>query len=138
MAQILLDDFILHSEKCSQLDSTHFLRARFAHAETIIPFAALLHIPILSDKSTPNNETFTYENNGWRGELISPMTANIQWEIYRHYSYGKTRHSRHQQILIRMLLNEYLVPFKYDCKPYSTINPFFYTIDELKRCYRIE
>jgi hypothetical protein len=138
VAQVLLDDFFLHSEKCSQIDSTHSLRARFAHAETIIPFAALLQIPILSDKSTPSNETFTYENNGWRGELISPMAANIQWEMYRHFNFGKTRHFRHQQIFIRMLLNEYPVPFKTDCKPYSTINQFFYTIDELKRCYRIE
>lgn len=137
IAQILLDDFLLHSEKCSQTDATHFLRARFAHAETIIPFAALLQIPILSDKSTPFYQTFTYENNSWRGELVSPMTANIQWEIYRHVNYGKNRHNRHQQILIRMLYNEYPVSFKTDCKPYSILNQFFYTIDELKRCYKI-
>jgi hypothetical protein len=137
MAQILLDDFFLHSDQCAQIDSTHFLRARFAHAETIIPFAALLQIPILSDKPTPFNETYTYENNGWRGELVSPMAANIQWEIYRHYNYGKTRSYRYQQILIRMLFNEYPVPFKSECKPYNTINPFFYTIEELKRCYSV-
>jgi hypothetical protein len=137
MAQILLDDFFLHSEKCSQLDSIHFLQARFAHSQTIIPFAALLKIPILSDKSTLINETYTYENNGWRGELVSPMTANIQWEIYRHYNYGKTDYSSDQQILIRMLLNEYPVPFKNECKPYNIINQFFYTLDELKRCYGI-
>jgi len=134
MAQILLDDFFHHSEKCSQIDSTHFLRARFTHAEAIIPFAALLQIPILSDKSTPFNETYTYENNNWRGEFVSPMAANIQWEIYRHINYGKNRHNKHQQILIRMLYNEYPVAFKYDCK---SLNNLFYTIDELKRCYRI-
>ncbi len=137
MAQVLLDDFFLHSEKCSQIEATHFLRARFGHAETIIPFAALLQIPISSDKSTPVNETYTYENNGWRGELISPMAANIQWEIYRHLNYRRNRYNRHQQILIRMLLNEYPVPFKYECKSYNTMNQFFYTIDELKRCYGI-
>ena len=137
MAQVLLDDFFLHSDQCSQIESTHFLRARFAHAETIIPFAALLKIPILSDKSTPFNETFTYENNGWRGELVSPMAANIQWEIYRNFNYNKIDQSQHQPILIQMLLNEYPVPFKYDCKPYDAINPFFYTIEELKRCYSI-
>jgi hypothetical protein len=137
MARILLDDFLLYTEKCSQIDSTHFLRARFAHAEAIIPFVALLQIPILSDKPTPFNETYTYENNGWRGELVSPMTANIQWEIYRHLNYGKNRYNRHQQILIRMLLNEYPVLFKSECKPYNTNNQLFYTIDELKRCYKL-
>ncbi|CAF1352330.1 unnamed protein product [Rotaria sordida] len=63
MAQILLDDFFLHSTQCSQIDLKYFLRAHFAHGETIIPFAALLQIPILSDKSTPFNDTYTY--NGW-------------------------------------------------------------------------
>jgi hypothetical protein len=137
MAEILLDDFILDTEQCSQINSTHFLRARFGHAETIIPFAALLKIPILCDKQTPANETYTYENNGFRGELLSPMSANIQWDIYRHKNYGKTHSFQHQQILIRMLLNEYPVPFKNDCQPYNTINHFYYTIDELKRCYNI-
>ena len=113
------------------------IRARFVHAETIIPFAALLQIPILSDKSTPFHETFTYENNAWRGEFISPMSANIQWEIYRHINHGKNRVYRHQQILIRMLLNEYPVPFKYDCKPFPSMSTFFYTLEELKRCYRL-
>ena len=135
-AQVLLDDFLIHSEKCSQIDSTHFLRVRFGQAGTIIPFTALLKIPILSDKSTPVNETYTYETNHWRGELVSPMTANIQWVIYRHTSYGKTRFPQHQQILIRMLYNEHPVPFKYECKPYNTIHKYFYTLDELKRCYR--
>ncbi|CAF2476800.1 unnamed protein product [Rotaria sp. Silwood2] len=137
MAQILLDDFFLHSEQCSQINSTHILRARFTHAEAIIPFAALLKIPILSDKSTPINETYTYENNGWRGELVSPMTANIQWEIYRNHNNGTTHYFSNQQILIRMLFNEYPVPFKYECQPYNMINHLFYKIDELKRCYRI-
>lgn len=134
IAQILLDDFMFQTEKCSQADSTHFLRARFAHAETIIPFAALLEIPHLSDKSTPVNETYTYENNHWRGELISPMAANIQWEIYRH---SNAADDDDQSILIRMLLNEYPVPFKSECQSYNTTDSLFYTLDELKRCYRI-
>lgn len=137
MAQIILDDFIRHSEKCSQINSTHFLRARFGHAETIIPFAALLKIPTLSDLSTPIQETYTYENNNWRGELVSPMAANIQWEVFRNYKNDTTIHDISQQkVLIRMLYNESPVPFKEECKPYDMENRFFYTIDELKRCYR--
>lgn len=122
---------MFHTERCSQTGSTHFLRARFAHAETIMPFAALLQIPLLSDQSTPLDETYTYENNNWRGELISPMAANIQWEIYRHSN------DDDQTILVRMLLNEYPVPFKSECQSFNTTDSFFYTLDELKRCYRL-
>ncbi|CAF5173125.1 unnamed protein product, partial [Rotaria magnacalcarata] len=114
MAQILLDDFFHHSEQCSQVDAKYFLRARFGHAETIIPFVTLLKIPILSDKSTSLNETYTHENNGWRGELISPMAANIQWEIYRRSNNGTSDNIPQHQILMRMLFNEYPVPFKYE------------------------
>ena len=65
------------------------------------------------------------------------MSANIQWDIYRQYNYGKTRSVRHQQILVRMLLNERPVPFKRDCEPYNTKDDLFYTLSELKRCYNI-
>ncbi len=75
MAQILLDDFCLDLEKCSQIDSTHFLRARFTHGEEIMPFTDLLKISVLCDKQTPANKTYTYENNGWRGELVCPMSG---------------------------------------------------------------
>lgn len=135
MARVLLDDFLLHTEKCSRTDATHFLRARFAHAETIMPFAVLLEIPLLSDKSTPFDETYTYENNDWRGELVSPMAANIQWEIYRHSN--DENNQDQPTILIRMLLNEYPVPFKSQCQSYNTTDSLFYTLDELKRCYGI-
>jgi hypothetical protein len=104
MAQILLDDFFLDLEKCSQIDPTHFLRARFTHGEEIMPFTDLLKIPVLCHKQTPANETYTYENNGWRGELVCPMSANIQWDLYRHYNYSKTRSFHYQHIPIRMLL----------------------------------
>ena len=78
--------FILHTEKCSQTQCHALSFAHdLDHAETIIPF---LSSTTNSDSSAINrhhfNETYTYENNGWRGELGSPMAANVQWEIYRH------------------------------------------------------
>ena len=136
MAQILLDDFFEHTEQCAEPDAKHFLRARFTHAEAIIPFAALLQIPLLSDKSTPMDETYTYDNNGWRGELVSPMAANIQWDIYRYSNRSSTGRMTQPSVLIRMLYNEYPVPFKDSCRLYDRSHPFFYALDELKRCYR--
>jgi hypothetical protein len=73
MAQILLDHFFLHSTQSSQIYSKYFLHARFAYGKTIIPFTTLLQIPILTDKSTPFNDTYTYYNNRWRDELVSLM-----------------------------------------------------------------
>jgi len=130
MAKILRDDFFEHTDLCSRNDGKYFLRARFAHAETIIPFSALLKIPFLTDQSTPVDETFTYENNVWRGELVSPMAANIQWDIFRH----KT-HEDERPVLVRMLYNERPVSFKSTCQSYDTVHDSFYTLEELKRCY---
>ena len=130
MAKVLLDDFLQHSDRCSQASSENFLRARFAHAETIIPFAALLKIPFLSDQSTPIEETFTYEKNVWRGEIVSPMAANIQWDIFRPTKDGEERPT-----LVRMLYNEYPVSFKSTCQPYDTTLESFFTLEELERCY---
>ena len=130
MAKVLLDDFLQHSARCSQTNGESFLRARFAHAETIIPFGALLKIPFLTDLSTPIEETYTYENNVWRGELVSPMAANIQWDIFRPTIYGEERPT-----LVRMLYNEYPVSFKSTCRPYDTTHGSFYTLEELERCY---
>lgn len=132
MATILLDDFFQHTDRCSGADADYFLRARFAHAETIIPFAAMLKIPFLSDQSTPIEEDFTYENNPWRGQLVSPMAANVQWDIYRHKTNGGT-----QPILVRMLYNEHPVAFKATCQPFDSNHASFYSLEELKRCYSV-
>lgn len=132
MAQVLLNDFLADASGCSQVNATHFLRARFGHAETIMPFVALLKIPLLSDKQTPLGDTYTYANNDWRGELVSPMSANVQWEIYRRRD---ARTAAPADVLVRMLLNEHAVPFKEECKAYSAESPLFYTLEELTRCY---
>ncbi|CAF0727570.1 unnamed protein product [Adineta ricciae] len=105
MAQILLDEFLVDSDECSQIDAKHFLRVRFGHAEGIIPFIALLKIPILSDKQTPPKEIYTYANNGWRGEIISPMSANIQWEIFRYHPRHHGRNSRPEDEKILSLVD---------------------------------
>ena len=65
------------------------------------------------------------------------MTANVQWDLYRYNNNETNRYFPHQQILIRMLYNEYPVPFKDECQPYNMKNDFFYTMNELKRCYSI-
>ncbi|MCG7262058.1 hypothetical protein MHJ96_12210 [Corynebacterium aurimucosum] len=66
---------------------------RFGHAETIIPLAALLKLPG-SEKGTPAGELYSWENSDWRGDTVSPMGANIQWDAFPN---------RRGDTLVRML-----------------------------------
>lgn len=96
---------------------------RFAHAEEIIPLAALTRLPG-SDKQAAADQLYTYENNPWRGARVSPMAANIQWDLYRNGD----------KYLVRMLYNEAETPFKADCQPVVS-GSVFYALDEMKRCF---
>ena len=96
---------------------------RFGHAETIIPLAALLKTPG-SEKGVPAGELYTWQNSDWRGDKVSPMGANIQWDAFQNDN-GET--------LVRMLYNEKEIPFKEGCEPISE-GSTFYTIDELSAC----
>ncbi|AJI79495.1 histidine phosphatase family protein [Corynebacterium singulare] len=96
---------------------------RFGHAETIIPLAALLKLPG-SEKGTPADELYTWENSEWRGDKVAPMGANIQWDAFQNER-GET--------LVRMLYNEKEIAFHDGCEPIET-GSTFYTIDELSDC----
>ncbi|WDF79729.1 histidine-type phosphatase [Mucilaginibacter sp. KACC 22773] len=67
---------------------------RFAHAETISPFAALLVIKG-ADKVSPNINQF---DANWRASNVAPLSSNIQWIFY------KKRGSA--SYLVKILLNE--------------------------------
>lgn len=96
---------------------------RFGHAETIIPLAALLQLPG-SEKATPADALFTWNNSAWRGDQVSPMGANIQWDAFQNDK-GAT--------IVRMLYNEKEISFKDGCEPIAKGSKF-YTIDELAAC----
>jgi hypothetical protein len=65
---------------------------RFTHAEAISPFATLLGIP---EASVPSASIYDYRGH-WQAEKIIPLSANIQWIIYRN---GK-------DYRVKVLLNE--------------------------------
>ncbi|WP_408930837.1 histidine-type phosphatase [Corynebacterium axilliensis] len=96
---------------------------RFGHAETIIPLAALLKLPG-SEKGTPAGELYSWENSDWRGDTVSPMGANIQWDAFQNER-GDT--------LVRMLYNEKEIAFHDGCEPIEE-DSTFYTLDELEAC----
>ena len=128
IAQSLLDG--LFNEVQTQVvdgQHEHVAKLRFAHAETIIPLVALMKL-VGSRQGAEVGTLYSQENNEWRGGWVSPYAANIQWDVYQNAE---------QQVLVKMLYNEKEVAFKAGCEPLAGTK-FFYTFDELKRCYVIE
>ncbi|MBW4888215.1 histidine phosphatase family protein [Mucilaginibacter sp. HMF5004] len=66
---------------------------RFAHAETIAPFAALLG---LSGASKPTTNILQYEKV-WQASKVIPLSSNIQWVLFKDSK---------QNYLIKFFLNE--------------------------------
>jgi len=52
----------------------------FAHAEAIIPLAALMKLEGSRQGASPD-QLFSQQNNEWRGGWVSPYTANIQGNL---------------------------------------------------------
>lgn len=96
---------------------------RFSHAQALIPLAAYLGIPGASEPLA-ETLTYSYQNSQWRTALVSPMSANVQWEIYQNAEQIK---------LVRMLHNEKESQFKAQCQPYAD-TAYFYLLTELQRC----
>lgn len=123
MAGVLLDDFFKQVE--AKRDGTSDLGAelRFTHAEEIIPLAALMDLPGSTKPATPG-EPYTYAGNPWRGASVSPLGANIQWDVFQNGN----------RYLVRMLYNEQETAFKPGCRPVAK-GSAFYDLDELERCF---
>jgi hypothetical protein len=102
---------------------------RFAHAEIIIPLATSLDLHNMM-QPLPLRQTYNYSTSSWRGEVVSPMAANVQWDIYQN-GQGNT--------LVKMLYNEKETLFKSACN-YARYSPtsFYYDYIKLKQCYQIQ
>lgn len=93
IAAPLLADFI-NSTDAFLKAGPYAANLRFAHAETVAPFAALLDIKGAS-ATPPNVLDFA---SYWKAENVAPFSANIQWIIYQT--------ADHQHTLVKCLLNE--------------------------------
>lgn len=102
----LLQDFLTTSENAIK-NSDIAANFRFAHAETIVPFASILKIDFASQQTNDLNEV----QNIWKDYEVTPMGANIQWIFYRNDK---------NDILVKMLYNEKEVnfPLESKTKPY--------------------
>lgn len=96
---------------------------RFTHAQVLMPLAAYLGIAGASEP-LPASVVYSYQNSPWRSGKVAPMSANVQWEVYRNAD---------NLTLIRMLHHEQEARFKVDCQSYADTQ-YFYSSTELKRC----
>ena len=107
----------------------HVAKLRFAHAEQIMPLAALLHVEG-SQKSAAPDELYSQQNNVWRGGWVTPYSANIQWDLFKSKKPNSVT-------LVKMFYNEKEIGFKDDCEVFRGTQ-YFYSLSELERCYRDE
>lgn len=126
MAQVLLDDFFNEVDAIARGDMRTAANLRFGHAETTMPLATLLGLKDLI-VPLPASQAFSYDNNPWRGAVLTPVAANMQWDTYRNAE---------GDILVKMLFNERERLFKAACDA-ARLGPdsHFYRYDGLKACY---
>ena len=119
----LLDDFFASIDRQSAEHPDGSATLRFAHAETLIPFEALIKAPGSQTQITAGDLDF-WKATDWRGASQGRMAANVQWDVFAN--------DQGQQV-VRMLLNEREVPFGGTCRAIGD-GSVFYTVPELKRC----
>ncbi|HIE5941726.1 TPA: histidine-type phosphatase [Burkholderia cepacia] len=125
MAKVLQDDFFGEVDAIARGDLTRAAKLRFTHAEIMIPFASIMNLKNVF-VPTPQAQTYTYANNPWRGDQVSPMAANMQWDVYRNGS----------RLIVKMLYNERETDFQAACDGAKlTPGSHFYDYVGLKRCY---
>ena len=89
----LLSEFIHSADEVIKGKSDTRANFRFAHAETVIPFVALMGIEGTDVKVVVPDSVSKY----WKDYEIAPMAANVQWIFY---------HDKAQEIWVKFLLNE--------------------------------
>lgn len=127
MAQSLVTDFFNEVDRIEMGDLSHAAKLRFSHAEIMIPLASQFGLKTATSQVAVAND-FAYASNPWRGDAVSPMAANMQWDVYADQS-GK--------LIVKMLYNEKETDFKSACDTAKVSGTkSFYDYDKLKNCYQ--
>ena len=94
MARGLLRDFLDGAQRAvDDPAASPAADFRFAHAETLLPLAALMALEGASEQAAE----YPFKGRRWKGAAVAPMSANIQWRLYRALD-GEYK--------LRVLLNE--------------------------------
>jgi hypothetical protein len=123
-AQILLDDFfkVIDDRLEGRGPHPHAAVYRFAHAEELTPFAAMLAIQGSDEPGKPG-ETYTHENNDFRIARVAPLSGSIAWVVWEK---GDTH-------LVSVSHNEVPTTVGRDCELYEDTKNF-YELEELRTC----
>ncbi|KAB1647602.1 histidine-type phosphatase [Pseudoclavibacter sp. CFCC 14310] len=136
-AQALLDDFFAGID-ARAAGGTVAATYRFGHAETVVPFAALLKLPGSTQQApatadpTSTSDVFSYETNEFRSESVGPMAANVQWDVVSREGVDPATGQQYTP-LVRLLYNERETAFNASCTAVSP-GSHWYKETELKRC----
>lgn len=121
-ARVVLDDFFARIEE--RLDGGDVAGVfRFAHAEELVPFSALIGLPG-STRQVSQDRPYSAADNPWRGGLVSPLGGNVQWDVFRDDD---------GRVLVRVLQNERQVTVTSRCQEAKGA-PRYYRLSELERC----
>jgi hypothetical protein len=125
-ALALREDFFKEVDALARGDLRHAAKLRFTHAEMLIPLASAMGLPG-AQTPLPASASYSYAGNPWRGQNVSPLAANMQWDVYRN---GEG------QLIVRLLYNEKETAFQASCDE-ARIAPgsVFYDYAQLKACY---
>ena len=75
---------------------------------------------------------YTYDSNEWRGESVTPMATNVQWDVYAKQGEDPATGSAYTPI-VRMLYNKNEIAFRSECTPIAD-GSTWYKLTELKSC----
>lgn len=125
-AQILLDDFFTTIDDRlaggGEEGHPHAAVYRFAHAEELTPFAALLELPGSDEQGKPG-VTYTHENSDFRVGSVAPLSGNVSWTVWQK---GDTN-------IVSVRYNEVPVSVGRDCEAFKDTT-MFYELEELRTC----
>jgi len=122
IAQPLLLDFFNSIEK--SIAGKEKSNLRFAHAETVMPFAAILGLQKEEKELTADFTEKQVEERKWKGSLVSPFAANIAMVTYNCSTSTTPRDYR-----VQLLQNE--MPINFPGCADSSLCPF----NVLKKLY---
>jgi len=126
MAQLLINDLFNEVDAVAKGDFSHGAKLRFTHGEEIMPLASILGLKNVFVQ-VPNASNYSYNTNPWRGAIVSPYAANVQWDVYSNGA---------GTLLVKMLYNEKEADFKADCdQARYAPGSHYYDYGRLTACY---
>jgi hypothetical protein len=121
-AQVLVTDFLAAATR--RLAGGHTVAVlQFAHAEEVVPLAALLELPGSRPLGSPQ-ELYSWAGSDFRTASTIPLAATLDWTVWRDGS---------GSVLVSLMQNEVPTTLGRSCRE-ADGEPGYYRLDELRSC----